>query len=409
MRIGLLTDNYPHTGGFGGIGSYTRAVAEELARLGHRVHVFTNCDTPSHRVERRTIRGVEVWQCPAWSRRRRMPLRNALEYTAKFGRDGRGVYRYAVFNAVRTAARREGRFDVIETPEYGGLGELVREAGFADRFSVRLHGPPAGPDRPYEAALEKRGALGCDTLTSPTLYSLRACEARWGVTLQAAVIGNPVDSIESDEPPATPADDPRRAGGVYFGRLEERKGLDVLGRALGPIRRSHPEFRMTLTGKNVIWADGRMGADALAEAAAEGGAGDSAYELFCDPPLDNAALKARVRRARVCVLPSRLETFGIVVVEAMTWGTPVVVSDIPPFRELGVDGEHFLLFKSGDAGDLAAKVGRLLDDPELACRLASNAVPHARRWSVREVVPALLDAWLHGPPPVAAALPQAVA
>ncbi len=391
LKIGLLTDNYPDSGGFGGIGSYTRSVGRELARLGHDVHVFTSADVPALR--RRAIDGLTVWDCPGWSKRREMPVLNALEFTLRYRNDATFLYRYALLNAVRRAAKG-GQFDVIESPEYGALGDLVRDAGYAKRFAVRLHGPPAQADWPHVLKAEKALALAGDVLTSPTEYSRVACEQTWGVPIAAEVIGNPVDAHRPDPAvfdPATP-----RSGGLYFGRLQDRKGVDVLARALGPIRRQFPGFRQTFTGKNVRWPDGRLGDEVIRAAADEGGGGPAAYDLRFDPPMGDADLRAAVRSAALCILPSRLETFGIVVVEAMTWGTPLVASDIAPFRELGTDGEHFLLFKSGDAADLAEKVCTLLDEPAMGRRLARAAAEHARRWSVEVVVPRLLEVWLDG-------------
>lgn len=391
LKIGLLTDNYPHSGGFGGIGSYTRAVAEELVRLGHEAHVFTSADVP--KLRRREIDGVQVWDCPGWSKRREMPPLNALEFTLRYRNDAMYLYRYALLNGVRAAARG-GKFDVIESPEYGALGDLVCDGGHAKRFAVRLHGPPAQADWPDVLRAEKALALSGDVLTSPTEYSRVACEETWGVSVQAEVIGNPVDAHEVDPAAFDPA--VPRSGGLYFGRLQDRKGVDVLARALGPIRERFPNFRQTFTGKNVKWPDGRTGDQVIREAAAEGGSGPEAFALQCDPPMSDQELRAAVGSAALCILPSRLETFGIVVVEAMTWGTPLVASDIAPFRELGTDGEHFLLFKSGDSGDLADKVCKLLADPDLGRRLARAAAGHARQWSVEVVVPKLLEVWLDG-------------
>lgn len=68
----------------------------------------------------------------------------------------------------------------------------------------------------------------------------------------------------------------------------------------------------------------------------------------------------------VFVLPSvsRLEAFGIVALEAMATGKPVVVADIPGVREIIADGEEGLLAEPVNPLDLAGKIRRLLEDPE---------------------------------------------
>ena len=68
----------------------------------------------------------------------------------------------------------------------------------------------------------------------------------------------------------------------------------------------------------------------------------------------------------VFVLPSvsRLEAFGIVALEAMATGKPVVVADIPGVREVIEDGREGLLADPVNAQDLAEKIQRVLSDPE---------------------------------------------
>jgi glycosyltransferase involved in cell wall biosynthesis len=61
------------------------------------------------------------------------------------------------------------------------------------------------------------------------------------------------------------------------------------------------------------------------------------------------------------------------VLEGMATGTPVITSDLPVVRELGTDGEHFLLVKSGSAKAIKDAVLRLRTEPELATRLAIAA------------------------------------
>jgi phosphatidyl-myo-inositol alpha-mannosyltransferase len=68
------------------------------------------------------------------------------------------------------------------------------------------------------------------------------------------------------------------------------------------------------------------------------------------------------------------ESFGIVTVEAMAAGAPIVASDIPAFRDVlrgGLAGE---LFATGDAADLARVASRLLDDPARRAELSVAAL-----------------------------------
>src|SRR6185503_6054326 len=81
------------------------------------------------------------------------------------------------------------------------------------------------------------------------------------------------------------------------------------------------------------------------------------------------------------------ESFGIVVVEAMAAGLPVVVSDTPGYDEVVHDGEDGLLVPPSDPVALAAAAGRLLDDPDQAEKIAAAGRARAADFAW----PAVLD------------------
>ena len=71
------------------------------------------------------------------------------------------------------------------------------------------------------------------------------------------------------------------------------------------------------------------------------------------------------------------------VLESMATGTPVIASDLPVVRELGVNEEHFLLVKPNSAKAIKDGVLRLRNEPELARKIAINArqqVEHYYTW-----------------------------
>lgn len=94
--------------------------------------------------------------------------------------------------------------------------------------------------------------------------------------------------------------------------------------------------------------------------------------------------KSLLGRARVLVLPSRLEGFGIAVLEANACGVPVVASSGVPSDAVR-DGWNGLRVPFGDARALAGATVQLLNDDDLHARLSRNAVNHARLFGLNEV------------------------
>jgi phosphatidylinositol alpha-mannosyltransferase len=83
------------------------------------------------------------------------------------------------------------------------------------------------------------------------------------------------------------------------------------------------------------------------------------------------------------------ESFGIVLVEAMAAGVPVVATDIPGYREVVRDGVDGLLVPPNDATALASAIRRVLSEPALASALASAGRTRAETYSWDAVVPRL--------------------
>jgi len=397
LKIGLLTDNYPFSGDAppstpGGIGTYTQLVAEELARLGHEAHVFAFASVPRHRCIEHN--GVRLWQLPAWSRRRQMTVAQAAEFTLRHRNDALMLSRYSALSGLRLAVSANGAFDLIESPDAGAMGELVRGKRFTARYAVRLHCvPPA--DWPKDGTPLERdtGAdvKAADVVTAPTEFARRSAIGFWGCDpARIVVVHNPLRPVA-----VATGSWPEGPSAVLFGRLGWQKGVDFFAGAIGRVAARIPDFRATFIGPDMTWiqgeprwATGQM-ATAVIRQAAERSGGTGRYRVRA--PMGHDALIEAVRAHSLCVFPSRTETFGMALTEAMAWGVPCVASDIPPFRELA-DG-NCVFAPVGSEAALADAVTAMLSNPEEARRMAARAIERARAYSVERVVPQLLKAW----------------
>jgi len=107
--------------------------------------------------------------------------------------------------------------------------------------------------------------------------------------------------------------------------------------------------------------------------------------------VDQSALHELYAGARVLVMPSFEEGFGIPVLEAMTAGVPVVASNRGSLPE--VLGDAGLLIDPERAEDLASALDRMVGDDALAQECATRGVERARRFSWRETAAQVMDVY----------------
>ena len=103
-------------------------------------------------------------------------------------------------------------------------------------------------------------------------------------------------------------------------------------------------------------------------------------------------LPRRYREATIMAAPCVLASFGVILLEALASGTPIVCADNIGFKQVIRDGVPGEMVPSGDAGALAAAIGRLLDDPAARSDMALRGRAAAEERYAWPEVAALVDA-----------------
>jgi phosphatidylinositol alpha-mannosyltransferase len=352
LRIALVTQSYYPV--LGGVSEHVHSLAEALMRRGHDVTIIaprwragvridggrggredSGRPTPAGRMSRARVvhlgRGLTV------------PFHGAHSQVAVGWRLGAGMQRALDF----------GRFDVVHVhsplvPTLPLLALRRRTARIVGTFHT------AGDARPYRAAIPLlrrfTRTLGAGIAVSEPAHAF----ARRFYDGPLSIIPNGVDLERFHPNGGSPREGPMRL--LCVGRLEPR----APGRAMlvlvggGPLDRS------------------------LRARAARVGPGRVRFEGAVAP----GSLPSVYRDCDLFIAPAvRNESFGIVLLEAMASGLPVVASDIPGYR--AVVGGAGALFAPGDAAALASAVERLLDDRSERLRLSAAGLERAgeHRWS----------------------------
>jgi phosphatidyl-myo-inositol alpha-mannosyltransferase len=156
---------------------------------------------------------------------------------------------------------------------------------------------------------------------------------------------------------------------AFLGRLDEpRKGLPVLTAAIPAVLEQVPGARFLVAGRG----DTTEAREALGPHA-------SSVEFLGEiSDEDKARLLSSVDV--YCAPHTGGESFGIVLVEAMSAGAAVVSSDLGAFRRVLDDGAAGVLFRNGDSADLAATLVRVLRDDQLRAEKTRLALDVVRRY-----------------------------
>jgi phosphatidylinositol alpha-mannosyltransferase len=161
---------------------------------------------------------------------------------------------------------------------------------------------------------------------------------------------------------------------LFVGRLEPRKGVQVLLRSFQMLKTRMPSLRLVIVGDGTIasplrrWARDHELQDVLFEGYKPREALPGYYQradVFCAPSIEN-------------------ESFGITLLEAMAAGRPAIATDGNGSQTLGNDGETGLVIEASNAVALAQAIERTLEDSRLAERLGAAAQRRAREfdWSI---------------------------
>ncbi|RSM48638.1 glycosyltransferase family 1 protein [Amycolatopsis balhimycina DSM 5908] len=338
----------------GGQNVHVAELSAALARIGHDVTVYTRRESAEEPPEVRTPQGYRVVPVPAGPARK-MPKDNLLPYMGEFGSFLRDRW-------------------ALERPDLAHAHFWM--SGLATSLAASATGTPVAQTFHALGVVKKRYQGDQDTSPADRIRLERIIGRRAGRVIATCAdevfelsrLGVPRSRISivpcgvdlgrfSPDGPAARRGLPHRL--VAVGRLVPRKGFDIAITALAQL----PDTELVIAGgpeKGRLSRDPEAGR--LRQLADRLGVGD---RVRWPGQVSREQMPALLRSADAVVCTPWYEPFGIVPLEAMACGVPVVASAVGGLTDTVVDGVTGLLVHPHQPKQLASRVRRLIDDPAL--------------------------------------------
>jgi D-inositol-3-phosphate glycosyltransferase len=373
----------PGSGDAGGMNVVVRHQAEAMAAAGHHVEILTRRSSPDMPAARRLGAGVTLRYLDAG------PLRSV----PKGDHEG-------FIDEFRGRAAALGPWDVIHSHHwFSGMAMLPLARSLAVPHVQSFHSIAADAATPLSEGErpESGGRMAGEAWLareSDAIVAISAAEAatvvhRLGGSPERVSVVHPgVDGVLFHPRSRLPARGAHPNGyAVVAGRLQPLKGLDLAIEALAAVPAElRPE--LVIAGDASADYDGYI--DELTRLAERHGIADGVRFVGPRSRVDLAAL---FRNARLVLVPSHSETFGLVALEAAASGVPVVAQGTGGLREAVLAGDTGLIIESRDPRDWADALTEILGNPDLARRLSVAARARAEVFDWPRSAAALLDVY----------------
>jgi glycogen synthase len=378
VRILIVGREYPPQTAWGGIATFNFHLALGLKKLGHDVDVLScNLEVPSDTVDNgvRVIRVVNSMKTMPWDS-------SFLLYFY--------LYQRKIFAKFRELHAQQP-YDVVDCADHLGEAYGIIRSGlvpttlrFYTPWSLAAASAMNYKERWYDIYgvrwLERQSALNAHRLTCPSRDLSEKVTRFFDLRQPVEVIENPIDSDRfSPEDPL--AGDTIRV--LFVGRLEPRKGPDILAEAIPHVTREIDNIHFCFIGSDCPSPNSPSTRTELKHYLESKGA--IGHVTFQDPvPLLD--LPKWYNSAHIVVVPSRYDNSPYACLEAMSCGKPVVASLAGGAPEYLDHGNAGLLCPSEDPKSLAEAIVRLAKDRALRIELGNRARQRVVKRYDRKVV-----------------------
>ncbi|MDZ7952786.1 glycosyltransferase [Nostoc sp. DedQUE09] len=384
LHILIVSQEFPPNS-FGGIGAYNQTLARELIQMGHEVTVISRASRdcidvigPFTHIQVATVENSDcIPESPILSKN--------IAWAKKVARIAQEIHHQRPISAIESALW-----------DFEGIGILMLRPKFNVPLIVRLvtplvvsikmNGWQMTEDLKQCVQMEQELIRCADTVIAisnniknsvVSNYDL-APDYRWLVQPLGVQPWPAYTSVTNYG--ELPKDLKRGTIQILFvGRLEPRKGIDVFLKSLKLVMPKEPKIFVWIAGADI------------------GGWEEKARQILGEHVYNRVQFLGMVSEEKrellyancdFLVFPSRYESFGLVPLEVMVHGKPVIGARAGAIPEVVLEGECGLLFEPDNYQELAQKILTLVNDSNLRCQLAKGAKQRVEILSARNMAKA---------------------
>jgi len=389
MNLWLLTGEYPPDYG-GGIATYSNHTAQMLSQRGHYLTVFAAVENlpGSSQIEEISER-LRVVRFGA----NQSPQSSALGAFARWSYDAALV--------LAEFCRKEGTPDVLEVQEYLGMPyytlqrRFLMDEGFTNLPVLVTAHTPLYLCRQYDqlpsyrfpgywiGEMERFSLLAADQVVYPSAYLQNEIETELPqIRDHSQVVANP---FQIQQASGRESENSERRGFLYTAKIERRKGIEPLLSTFSQMWDGGFNESLFLLGGD--WYD-ELNQCWMSEVIRRQYRNYIEAKLLCwegkQPP---HVVMQKMSQVRAMILPSLLENYPYVVLEAMAAGCPVIVSQSGGHAEMIEDGTSGFIFSHQKTGDMKDKIQAVLRlTPDEHERIVTAAQARVKQVSGYEII-----------------------
>mgnify|MGYP002509543375 CR=1 FL=1 len=386
MHIVFATTEFvTEKNGDGGLANYLAKAVKIFADRGHRITVIVLSDREGSFEFCKNVNVIRVV-------RNELPIRFALNLidNVEIKRSLSNCYHSFKLNQIIKEIHRKYPVDIVQYCHLGALGlfrsryipSVVRMSAFGpidqETYKAEFEIRKCNAIVSIEDKLDFRAMRRVDGVFAPSMITAKVIQK--SIHIECEVLETPTMGVCIDELPELPEILKGKKYFLFFGSLNNKKGLKTIVQSIYKILKENPQYYFVMVGKDcgVSLSDG-MRTSAVRKAKEE--AGEYQNRIIYYPAMfDRELLNSIIYHAEICILPYRFENLPNTCVEAMELGKIVISTYKSGISQLIRDGYNGFLVEQNNQEALINKIQKVvkMSDKEKN-RISKNAIKRTEK------------------------------